>query len=189
MHWRELLEEYYARIQEAGAGNDNEAAAKIAAEGLADLRFPHPLPPAAHSYLLQCQGYATQRLGKCDEAWGQFFDAVVADQEGRVQRIEVKNTIPSSTWVWGAFKMPGYVLHHLHALWKKRDRCDEYIGTLVNAFLEEGGEAFSVPAGRVYVDVGTLNGYREAMRVLSEQDGDVRVAAVPNEYHPAYLWK
>ena len=119
----------------------------------------------------------------------EFFDAVVADQEGRVQRIEVKNTIPSSTWVWGAFKMPGYVLHHLHALWKKRDRCDEYIGTLVNAFLEEGGEAFSVPAGKVYVDVGTLNGYREAMRVLSEQDGDVRVAAVPNEYHPAYLWK
>ena len=65
---------------------------------------------------------------------------------------------------------PGSVLHELYALWRKRGRCDEYIGTLVNAFLEEGGEAFSVAAGEVYVDVGTLNGYREAMRVLSEQN-------------------
>jgi glucose-1-phosphate thymidylyltransferase len=40
----------------------------------------------------------------------------------------------------------------------------------VNAYLAEGGEAFSVPAGEVYVDVGTLNGYREAMRVLAKQN-------------------
>ena len=64
--------------------------------------------------------------------------------------------------------MPGAVLHKLHELWCKRDRCDEYIGSLVNAFLAEGGEALAVPAGEVYVDVGTLNGYREAMRVLGE---------------------
>jgi hypothetical protein len=62
--------------------------------------------------------------------------------------------------------MPGAVLHQLYELWCKRDRCDEYIGSLVNAFLAEGGEALAVPAGEVYVDVGTLNGYREAMRVL-----------------------
>ena len=66
--------------------------------------------------------------------------------------------------------MPGAVLHELYALWRKRGRSDEYIGTLVNAFLEEGGEAFSVAAGEVYVDVGTLNGYREAMRVLSDRN-------------------
>ena len=66
--------------------------------------------------------------------------------------------------------MPASVLYELHELWVKRGRCDEYIGTLVNAFLEEGGEAFSVPAGEVYVDVGTLNGYREAKRVLAEQN-------------------
>jgi glucose-1-phosphate thymidylyltransferase len=101
----------------------------------------------------------------------EFFDAVVADEHGRVLRIEVKQPNASSTWVWGAFKMPGSVLHQLYALWRKRGRCDEYIGTLVNAFLEEGGQAFSVPAGEVYVDVGTLNGYREAMRVLGEQSG------------------
>ena len=99
----------------------------------------------------------------------EFFDAVVADEQGRVSRIEVKNAYPSSSWVWGAFKMPGAILHQLYALWCKRERADEYIGTLVNAYLAEGGEAFSVPAGEVYVDVGTLNGYREAMRVLAKQ--------------------
>ena len=29
-----------------------------------------------------------------------------------------------------------------------------------------GGEAWGVPAGERYVDVGTLHGYREAMRAL-----------------------
>lgn len=64
--------------------------------------------------------------------------------------------------------MPGAVLHQLYDLWCKRDRRDEYIGSLVNAFLAEGGDALAVPSGEVYVDVGTLNGYREAMRVLGE---------------------
>jgi dTDP-glucose pyrophosphorylase len=100
----------------------------------------------------------------------EFFDAVVADEHGRVLRIEVKNAFPSSSWVWGAFKMPGSVLHELYELWCKRERADEYIGTLVNAYLAAGGEAFSVAAGEVYVDVGTLNGYREAMRVLARPD-------------------
>jgi len=80
----------------------------------------------------------------------------------------VKKRDAGSSWIWGAFKMPGSVLHELYALWCKPDRHDEYIGSLVNAFLAEGGEAHAVPAGEVYVDVGTLNGYREAMRVLGE---------------------
>lgn len=102
----------------------------------------------------------------------EFFDAVVADEHGRVLRIEVKKTDASSSWVWGAFKMPGSVLHLLYELWRRRECCDEYIGTLVNAFLDEGAEAFSVPAGEVYVDVGTLNGYREAMHVLSVRNNE-----------------
>jgi dTDP-glucose pyrophosphorylase len=102
----------------------------------------------------------------------EFFDAVVADEHGRVMRIDVKQTNAGSSWVWGAFKMPGSVLHQLHALWCKRERRDEYIGTLVNAFLAEGGDARAVAAGEVYVDVGTLNGYREAMRVLGQQSNE-----------------
>lgn len=99
----------------------------------------------------------------------EFFDAVVSDENGRVVRIDVKKPDAGSSWVWGAFKMPGAVLHQLYALWQRRNRSDEYIGSLVNAFLAEGGKALAVAAGEVYVDVGTLNGYREAMRLLGEQ--------------------
>ena len=66
--------------------------------------------------------------------------------------------------------MPGAVLHGLHALWIERGRQDEFIGTLVNAWIERGGAAWAVRAGESYVDVGTLNGYREAMRLLVEME-------------------
>jgi hypothetical protein len=54
--------------------------------------------------------------------------------------------------------MPGAILRDLHRLWLARDRQDEYIGTLVNAWLEQGGEAAGVRAGSSYVDVGTVRG-------------------------------
>jgi dTDP-glucose pyrophosphorylase len=99
----------------------------------------------------------------------ELFDAVVSDEAGRVREIQVKQPQAQSSWVWGAFKMPGAVLRDLHQLWCERERHDEYIGTLVNAYLARGGEAWSVRAGEAYVDVGTLNGYREAIRLLSER--------------------
>ncbi len=97
----------------------------------------------------------------------ELFDAVLTDDSGRVAAIEVKAESPASRWIWGAFKLPGATLAALHALWRARDRRDEFIGTLVNAWLAEGGEAWGVRAGKSYVDVGTLHGYREAMRLLS----------------------
>jgi glucose-1-phosphate thymidylyltransferase len=96
----------------------------------------------------------------------ELFDAVQTDEEGRVKRIEVKARGACSRWIWGAFKLPGAVLHELHALWLRRDKQDQYIGTLVNAYLEAGGAAWGVRSGESYVDVGTLNGYREAIRLL-----------------------
>ncbi|HLL48514.1 MAG TPA: sugar phosphate nucleotidyltransferase, partial [Longimicrobiaceae bacterium] len=99
----------------------------------------------------------------------EFFDAVVTDDEGRVREIQVKQPGADSHWIWGAFKLPGSVLAELHALWQERGRRDEYIGTLVNAWLARGGEARGVPAGEAYVDVGTLHGYREAIHVLEER--------------------
>jgi hypothetical protein len=36
----------------------------------------------------------------------------------------------------------------------------------VNAYLERGGATRGVRAGEVYVDVGTVHGYREAVRLL-----------------------
>jgi glucose-1-phosphate thymidylyltransferase len=99
----------------------------------------------------------------------EFFDAVVTDEIGRVQQIQVKQPAALSSWVWGGFKMPGSTLHALHDLWCEPGRGDEYIGTLVNAYLARGGTARGVPAGEAYVDVGTFNGYREALRLLSER--------------------
>ncbi|MBN8929719.1 MAG: nucleotidyltransferase [Rhodospirillales bacterium 69-11] len=96
----------------------------------------------------------------------ELFDAVLTDADGTVRAIEVKARAPRTDWVWGAFKMPGHVLHALHALWLRRDRQDEYLGTLVNAWIAEGGVACGVPAGTRYVDVGTLGGYREAIGLL-----------------------
>src|SRR3954451_15035833 len=98
----------------------------------------------------------------------ELFDAVVSDHDGQVREIQVKQQGAGSNWVWGAFRMPGRVLHELHRLWHARGEADEHFGTLVNAWLAEGGEAVAVPAGSAYVDVGTLGGYREAMRLLAE---------------------
>jgi glucose-1-phosphate thymidylyltransferase len=97
----------------------------------------------------------------------QHFDAVVVNDSGRVHEIQVKRPDAGSNWVWGAFKMPGVILHDLEALWRSSGRGDEYVGTLVNAYLAEGGEAFGVKAGSDYVDVGTFNGYRAAIDLLA----------------------
>ena len=102
----------------------------------------------------------------------EFFDAVVLGEDDRVREIQVKRPDATSRLVWGAFKMPGAVLHALRDLWLRREARDEYVGTLVNAWLAEGGEAVGVRAGRSYVDVGTLNGYRRALALLSETDAD-----------------
>lgn len=96
----------------------------------------------------------------------EFFDAVVTDAEGAVREIAVKQRGAASNWIWGAIKMPGSVFHALHRLWQRPERRDEYIGTLVNAWIAQGGHAMGVKAGDRYVDVGTLNGYRAAIRLL-----------------------
>lgn len=96
----------------------------------------------------------------------ELFDAVVLDGD-RVVEIQVKKPDASSKWVWGAFKMTGQILADLYALWCARDGRDEYVGTLVNAWLDAGGTARGIRAGRSYVDVGTVRGYREAVMLLS----------------------
>jgi glucose-1-phosphate thymidylyltransferase len=96
----------------------------------------------------------------------QLFDAVLLGPRGDVRQIQVKSPQPSSTWVWGAFKAPTAVLAELERLWRARGRCDQYLGDLVNAYLEGGGSAVGVKSGTSYVDVGTLHGYREAFALF-----------------------
>jgi dTDP-glucose pyrophosphorylase len=95
----------------------------------------------------------------------QFFDAVLTDDEGRVREIHVKSPTPGSNWIWGAAKMPGAVFHDLFRLWLRRG--DEYLGTLINAWLADGGEAWGVQSGQSYLDVGAMDGYLEAVRMLA----------------------
>ena len=111
-----------------------------------------------------------------------FFDAVVLDAHDAVREIQVKNAHAESNWIWGAFKMPGRTLRRLHELWISRGMRDEYIGTLVNAWLEQDGEAWGVRAGTSYVDVGTLEGYRTAITLLSDEAARSGLSAAPSRH-------
>jgi len=99
----------------------------------------------------------------------ELFDAVVTDEFGCVEQIQVKQQNARSQWVWGAFKMTGKILSDLYGLWCRRQKADQYFGTLVNEYIANGGAVVGVKKGDTYVDVGTLHGYREAVRVLSQQ--------------------
>ncbi len=110
----------------------------------------------------------------------EFFDAVVLGAGDRVLEIQVKQRGATSNWIWGGFKMPGAVLHALHALWQERDRRDEYFGTLVNAYIAAGGLVRGIKAGEAYVDVGTLNGYRAALSLLDAKTPPARSAPPAN---------
>jgi glucose-1-phosphate thymidylyltransferase len=110
----------------------------------------------------------------------ELFDAVLDNEKGRVHEVQVKTPRPSTHWIWGAFKLPGQELAALYDLWQQRGRQDQYLGTLVNAHIANGGYVQAVRRGETYVDVGTLHGYREAVQVLSQEDQrarEIRIAA------------
>jgi dTDP-glucose pyrophosphorylase len=99
----------------------------------------------------------------------QLFDAVLLDRTGRVAEIQVKSPRPSTSWVWGAFKLSGATLGELHALWRRRGCADQYIGTLVNAYIADGHKVDGIARGEEYVDVGTVSGYRQALELLARR--------------------
>ncbi len=115
----------------------------------------------------------------------EFFDAVVTRPDGTVEEILVKQPHARSAWIWGAVKLPAATLRELHALWREPGRGDEYLGTLVNAWLARGGRARGLRVGEAYVDVGTLHGYREALRLLAEQNASTPPFAVLPPRHAA----
>jgi glucose-1-phosphate thymidylyltransferase len=104
------------------------------------------------------------------------FDAVCTDADGQVEEIQVKADQPRTSWVWGAFKISGMALQDLYRLWRRPGRGDEYIGTLINAYLAEGGRARGVRLGTEYVDVGTVSGYRQALRLLTSKSDQVNAS-------------
>jgi dTDP-glucose pyrophosphorylase len=98
----------------------------------------------------------------------EMFDSVALASDGSVLRLEVKSAAPASEWIWGAMKMPATTLRRLCEIWQARECRDEYLGQLLNAYIQAGGAVRGVTAGTAYVDVGTLDGYRAALSILSD---------------------
>ncbi|WP_437724180.1 nucleotidyltransferase family protein [Sorangium sp. So ce861] len=139
--------------------------------GLPDaLWFPEDGLSALRAQALSFLLFPVDRPGRFDavviDGHGRV-DAVVIDGHGRVVEIQARRRDAASRWIWGAFKLTGAVLQELYELWCERSRRDEHIGPLVNEYIARGGVALGVPAGHAYVEVGTVDGYREALRLLS----------------------
>ncbi|HLK33422.1 MAG TPA: sugar phosphate nucleotidyltransferase [Terriglobales bacterium] len=94
------------------------------------------------------------------------FDAVVCDQLNYVQRVEVKKTNAHSHWIWGAVTATGQAFHALKLLWEARHREDLFLGDLLNAYISAGNTVRATHTGELYMDVGTLEGYRMAQDFL-----------------------
>jgi len=104
------------------------------------------------------------------------FDAVICDDQGFVQEVRVKSTASVSHWIWGAVTATGEAFHRLKLLWESRHRADKYLGELLNAFIAAGNPVSGKFAGERYMDVGTLDGYRNAQDYLRALVGPRRVA-------------
>jgi dTDP-glucose pyrophosphorylase len=94
------------------------------------------------------------------------FDAVLCDEHGRVERVEVKHAHPSSNWIWGAVTASGRAFHELRMLWDSRHRQDEFLGDLLNAYIAAGNPVHATANGEHYMDVGTMDGYHKAQDYL-----------------------
>jgi len=94
------------------------------------------------------------------------FDAVISDEFGYVQEVEVKRADAHSHWIWGAVTTTGSAFHDLKLLWEARHREDEYFGYLLNAYIAAGNIVRSTCSGEIYMDVGTLDGYHQALNFL-----------------------
>lgn len=100
----------------------------------------------------------------------QHFDAVVSDDRGYVEHVEVKKPHPESHWVWGAVTTTGAAFRDLRLLWESRHRQDEYLGDLLNASIAAGNPVRATAAGELYMDVGTMEGYRAALQLLERRE-------------------
>lgn len=97
------------------------------------------------------------------------FDAVVCDAHNYVEKVEVKDPAAHSHWIWGAITTTGGAFNALRSLWESRHRCDEFLGTLLNAYIAAGNPIRGYHVGESYMDVGTFEGYRQAQEFLRSQ--------------------
>lgn len=100
----------------------------------------------------------------------QHFDAVVCDPQGYVTQVEVKLPDATSNWVWGSVVTTGMAFRELFLLWESRNRQDEYLGHLLNAFILAGHSVRGSAVGESYMDVGTIDGYHYAQQFLRSRE-------------------
>jgi glucose-1-phosphate thymidylyltransferase len=116
----------------------------------------------------------------------QVFDSVLCDDNGYVQRIDVKDEYSENHWVWGAFATTGEALHAMKHLWEARHKEDVYLGHLLNAFAAAGNVVRGTYAGEVYLDVGTMEGYQHAQEFIrARAKGTESVAQNPETLEAA----
>jgi len=94
------------------------------------------------------------------------FDAVVCDDLGYVERVEVKQPDAHSHWIWGAVTCTGEGFHALKLLWEARHREDQFLGHLLNAYIAAGNPVRATHSGEIYMDVGTVEGFHAAQDFL-----------------------
>jgi dTDP-glucose pyrophosphorylase len=107
------------------------------------------------------------------------FDAVLSDEAGYVQQVEVKQPDAHSPWIWGAVTATGNAFRNLKRLWEARHREDQFLGDLLNAYLDAGNHVRATHCGETYMDVGTLAGYHAAqdfLRELARRNQELRAA-------------
>lgn len=179
----DILEYYGGRIESAAGSADVCYVVQAQPAGLCDAIFrAHPLIAPQDSVLVGLPDtiwFPASALTRLPAGILSFllfpvchpelFDAVLADASGNVLAIQVKQRGASTRWIWGAFRLTGQIYHRLHSLWRERDSRDQYVGTLINEYLSRGGRAIGVRAGELYVDVGTIDGYREALHALDRE--------------------
>jgi glucose-1-phosphate thymidylyltransferase len=98
-----------------------------------------------------------------------MFDAVTCDPQNFALNIEGKVANPRSHWVWGAITATSEAFRCLKLLWEARHREDEYMSTLLNAYIDAGNAVRGHPTGETYIDVGTMQGFRRAQEFLQAQ--------------------
>jgi glucose-1-phosphate thymidylyltransferase len=105
------------------------------------------------------------------------FDAVITDDHNHVEQVEVKVQNARSCWIWGAVTCAGQAFHTLKLLWESRHREDEYLGHLLNAYIAAGNHVRATRSGEIYMDVGTLEGYRLAQDFLRKMRRNTEIRA------------
>jgi glucose-1-phosphate thymidylyltransferase len=94
------------------------------------------------------------------------FDAVICDDHSYVQRVEVKQQDAHSHWIWGAVTASSEAFRALKLLWEARHREDQFLGHLLNAYIDAGNAVHATFSGEHYMDVGTIEGYHAAQDYL-----------------------